>query len=120
MESKPGLTEPGVRYFLKEILKKCRKKKYSLYSKLLNISLLLLFIMLLCGLLYYKYKGKLSETEKKARQKKEEIYIIEKIKTIKPKYTQNQNLIITDLPKLESKPKLDSGFDVLHKNYYSI
>ena len=54
------------------------------------------------------------EEEKKSRRKKEEMYIIEKIKSMRNKTKKDQNLIITELP------KLDSGFDVLHKNYYSV
>ena len=33
---------------------------------------------------------------------------------MKKKKKKDQNLIITELP------QLDSGFDVLHKNYYSV
>ena len=39
---------------------------------------------------------------------------MEKIKSMQNKKKKDQNLIITELP------QLDSGVDVLHKNYYSI
>ena len=56
----------------------------------------------------------MTEVEKKRRQKTEEVYMIEKIKSMQQKGVKNQNLIITDLP------KLSSGFDVLHKNFYAV
>ena len=114
MESIPVLTESGTRYFLCEILKQCREKKYAIYSKLFNIILFLLFVVIIGGFLYYKYKGKMTPAEKKAREQREEIYITDKIRSLKTETKKKQNLIITDLP------KLDSGFDVLHKNYYSV
>jgi len=114
MENCSKLTEPGVRYFLCEVLKQCREKKYALYSKLFNTIIFILFLLLIGGILYYKHKGKITEVEKKVKRKKEETYILEKIKSLQQNKKKEQNLIITELP------QLDSGFDVLHKNYYSI
>ena len=114
MDHSSRLTEPGVRSFLCGILKQCRDKKNALYSRLFNIAASLLFVGMLVGILYYKYKGKIPEVEKKIKQKNVEMYIIEKIKSMKKKKKKDQNLIITELP------QLDSGFDVLHKNYYSV
>ena len=114
MDQSSHLTEPGVRSFIGEILRSCRDKKNAMYSRIFNISAFLLFMGLLVGILYYRRKAKTPEKEKIAQKKKEEMYIIEKIKAIKTKTKKDQNLIITELP------KLDSGFDVLHKNYYSI
>ena len=114
MESYPILTEPGVHYFLCGILKQCREQKYAIYSKLFNLLLFLLFVLLLGSILYHRHKGKMTDKEKKTRMHNEEIYITQKIRGLQQKVKKNQNLIITDLP------KLDSGFDVLHKNYYSV
>ena len=114
MDQSSHLTEPGVRSFLCGVLKNCRDKKNALYSTLFNISAFLLFIGLLGGILYYRRKGKVPEEEKKSQKRKEEMYIIEKIKAVRNKTKKDQNLIITELP------KLNSGFDVLHKNYYSV
>ena len=74
----------------------------------------LVFILILGGILYYRRKGKMTEAEKKMRRKKEEMYITEKLKSLKGDKNKDQNLIITDLP------KLSSGFDVLQKNYYAV
>lgn len=114
MDHPSHLTEPGVRSFLCGILRTCRDKKNAMYSKLFNLGVFLLFIIILGGILYYRRGSKIPEEEKKDRKKKEEMYIMEKIKSMKNKKKKDQNLIITELP------QLDSGFDVLHKNYYSV
>jgi len=114
MDNSSQLTEPGVRSFLCGILKNCRDRKYALYSKLFNITAFLLFIGVFGGILYYRRKTKIPEEAKKAQKRKEEMYITEKIKAMQNKTKKDQNLIITELP------KLDSGFDVFHKNYYSV
>ena len=36
----PNLTEPGVKYFLKETLKKCNEKKGLFYNTILNLGFL--------------------------------------------------------------------------------
>ena len=56
--SKPILTEPGVKYFLKETLKNCKIKKNTEFNRNVNLALLTMFILISCGLLYYKYKTK--------------------------------------------------------------
>ena len=53
--SKPTLTEPGVKYFLKETLKNCRIKKNIEFNQLMNLALLTSFVVISSVLLYYKY-----------------------------------------------------------------
>ena len=45
--SKPILTEPGVKYFLKETLKNCKIKKNTEFNKNVNLALLTIFIVIL-------------------------------------------------------------------------
>ena len=112
----PSLTEPGVRYFLKETLKQCQQKKIKFYHFWTNIGFLILFMGILASLLVWKQQTKKSKEEIIEERMKQREYILEKIKSLQPgqKEKREQNLIITELP------QLDSGFDVLHKNYYSI
>ena len=67
---KPTLIEPGVKYFLNQTLKQCREFKDKFNNSLLNILLFLLFLFLLGCILLYKYKGKLTPSEKKERRRK--------------------------------------------------
>ena len=41
--SRPILTEPGVKYFLKETLKNCKIKKDNEFNQLMNLGLLTTF-----------------------------------------------------------------------------
>lgn len=108
----PQLIETGTKYFLKESLKNCRELKYSYYSKIINVALLITFIGIIGGFLYYKKKGKLTQEEKKNQTIEKEKFILDKIKNIREDNKKRTNKIITNLPNFESP------FEVLHKNYY--
>jgi len=101
MEEQTKLVEPGVRYFLQKTLRDCREKKNILYSRAFNILLFLAFMSVLGGILYYKYKGKLTPAEKKAQRDREEEYLTGKIKSIQQKGMRDSNMIITDLPRTD-------------------
>ena len=67
--SKPTLTEPGVKYFLKETLKNCRIKKNIEFNQLMNLALLTSFVVISSVLLYYKYKTRPSDDDRKNQQR---------------------------------------------------
>lgn len=102
-ETTPTLIEPGVKYFLKESLIICNKKKgfdnYIYY----NFLLLLSFIVILGGILYYKYKCKLNPKEKKKLEEKKQTYFLDKIKQINEDVKEEFNNSITNLPKFENE-----------------
>ena len=112
MQNSPTLTEPGVKYFLKETLKRCHQKKYEYNSLVFNLALLSFFIILFGGILYYKFRSKPTEEELKERNLQKQQWILSKVKENMDK--KNKKNIITDLPPMESH------FEILHKNYYSI
>ena len=91
----PSLVAPGVKCFFNESLKQSysyRKKYEYIFYNLLG---LFIFIIILGGILYYKYKGKLTTIEKQMKSNKDRAYILEKIKAIPKKNTS----MITNLPK---------------------
>jgi hypothetical protein len=106
MECSPLLTEPGMHYFMRETLKQCRSRKTIIYTRIYNLLLLLAFFLILGIFLYYKYKGRLTPEEKKKKSLNQEKYILEKIKATRSKTKKHQNLIITDLPTLNSDANL--------------
>ena len=57
---KPKLVDNGVKYFFKEILKGCHNYKQNNYNSFYNISMFLLFIVVLGVVLYTRYKGNCS------------------------------------------------------------
>ena len=101
----PTLTEPGVYVYLNESLKTCRHKKNKFYATFFNVMLLLIFLSILGGLLYYKYKGKMTPEEKEKRKRQQEDYIVERIKRIKKDKERAQNILITNLPEMQFSTK---------------
>jgi hypothetical protein len=99
----PVLVEPGVKFFIKETLKQCRDFKNRLNNHIFNFVLVLLFAGFLGGILVYKYKGKLTPTEKRNKDVEKQQYILTKIKNYQDaKRTEGQELI-TGLPNWDNE-----------------
>ena len=97
---KPSLIEPGVRYFLNGTLKECKKFKDNYISVIFNISMIILFIVVLGGWLLYRYKGKPTQAELELKNRKKQEYIISKLQQLafdKKKNNPNTSMI-TGLP----------------------
>jgi hypothetical protein len=98
---KPTLTDLTTKFHIRMSLKETRQFKDKYITLGVNIALLFLFIGLLCGLLYYKYKGKLTPHEKSIKERQKKQYMFEKLHRISyEKHKENQNLI-TDLPLIQ-------------------
>ena len=110
--SKPILTEPGVKYFLKETLKNCKIKKNTTFNKNVNLALLTMFILISCGLLYYKYKTRPTSEDRKKIKRLKKDYFISKVRQLEAKKAKQLDRQITNLPQFESP------FELLHKNFY--
>jgi hypothetical protein len=106
--SRPMLTEPGVKYFINETLKQCHQFKEEYHKLYFNIGLLVVFFIILGILLLYKYKGKLTpeEIEEKELQKKQ--YILSKIRNYQDAKIRAQQKLITGLP------QWDNEFDIVN------
>jgi hypothetical protein len=101
--SKPILIEVGVKSFLNQTLKQCHIIKTSYYNTMYNLFLLIIFIILLSLILYFKYKGKPTEEDIKNRNREKEQYVVSVIQKFeKAKTDENQKIIqeemITGLP----------------------
>ena len=59
----PSLIEPGVRYFIGGSLKECRKFKEKHYNMFFNLGMIVLFISVFGGILWYRHKGRLTSQE---------------------------------------------------------
>ena len=111
---KASLIEPGVKYFINETLKNCRNKKEYIDKININIVLFVLFSGVVGGILYYKWKHKLTLEEVKHKENLKKYYILNKMKAISDQRLKDRNETITNLPKFES------DFVKLHKNFYNI
>lgn len=101
--SKPTLTEPGVKYFLGETLKQCHQFKEQYYNVLINIGLFFLFLLILGAILLYKYKGKLTPEQMREKELEKQRYILSRIKNFQDAKIREQQQLITGLPHWETE-----------------
>lgn len=110
----PTLTEPGVKYFLRETLKQCHNKKTNYYNTIWNCGFFLLLLLIIGVVLSYRKRHKLTAEEKKEKQEKDHAHVMEKIRSLREERKRINNELITNLPKFEN------DFSVMHKKYYAI
>lgn len=106
--NKPMLTEPGVKFFLRETLKQCHDFKEKYNNTLINIGLLIGFFIILGILLLYKYKGKLTQQEIEEKELQKKKYILSKIRNFQDAKLRSQQELITGLPHWENE------FDIIN------
>lgn len=102
---RPLLTEPGVKYWVTQTLRECRKFKDRNISIFFNISMLVLFSVVVGGFLAYKYKGKLTQAEIAEKNKKKQEYIVSKLQNI-ALIKKASSSMITDLPTWNNHPEV--------------
>lgn len=101
--TKPILTEPGVKYFLNETLKQCRRVKAEWNDIMYNVLFFIIFIVILGILLLYKYKGKLTPEEIEIKETQKKHYILSKIRNFQDAKLRAQQELITGLPHWENE-----------------
>lgn len=111
--SRPILTEPGVSYFLKETLKKCKVKKDVEMNNLINLGLFITFVTITTSLLYYKFKTRPTEEDREKLKRLKRDYFVNRVRQLESKKAKELQQSITNLPKFESP------FELLHKNFYN-
>jgi hypothetical protein len=94
----PLLIEPSVTMILKKSLKKCAYIKYKYYNNIYNIILFFGFCIFFSGILFYKYKGKLTFYEKQALELDKKNKILNKIKGIQKENEHVKHNLITNIP----------------------
>ena len=101
-DTKPLLTEPGVKYFLNQTLKQCHITKMQFNNIVFNLTLFICFVFILGGILLYKYKGRLTPVEKEQKNKEKQQYVLSKIKILQESKRRAHQELITGLPNWES------------------
>tara|TARA_B110000977_G_scaffold185568_1_gene250514 strand:- start:344 stop:763 length:420 start_codon:yes stop_codon:yes gene_type:complete len=116
--NKPKLVEPGVKYFFKGVLKECHNYKLKNYNLFYNISLFILFFLILGTILYYRYKGNKTSEERYAKNVQDKQYIMSKLVYYNRSNLENQkrvqNNMITNLPDFNNHPEAS----LLHRKIY--
>jgi hypothetical protein len=101
--SKPMLTEPGVKYFLNATLKQCNEFRNKYNNVLMNIGLLISFLIVLGLILLYKYKGRLTPSEKARQDREKQEYILKRIKQLQENKRRAHQELITGLPNWDNE-----------------
>ena len=101
--TKPILTEPGTKFFLNETLKQCHVIRNKFHNILFNVGLFIFFLLILGGILLYKYKGKLTPVELERKNKEKQQYILSKIKIFQESKRKAHQELITGLPQWDSR-----------------
>ena len=100
---RPILTEPGIKYFLNETLKQCKEFREKYTNTIYNISLFIIFLLVLAIFLIFKYKGKLTPEEIEERDIQRKKYILERIKNYQQARLKASQDLITGLPNWENE-----------------
>jgi hypothetical protein len=115
---KPKLVDNGVKYFFKEVLKGCHNYKQNNYNIFFNISMFLVFILVLASILYMRYKGNKSSIQYYEKSMKDKDYIMSKLIYYNRQNIDNQqkikNNMITNLPDYSNHVEAN----LLHKAIY--
>ena len=115
---KPKLIEPGVKYFFKGVLKECHTYKQKNYNLIYNISLFVLFFLILGIILFYRYKGNKTPQENYQKNIQDKEYIMSKLVYYNRANLENkqkvQNNMITNLPDFSNHPEAS----LLHRKIY--
>jgi len=96
--NKPLLTEPGIKYFINDMLKQCHNVKEKYQNMIINVGLFVMFFVILGSILIYKYKGKLTKEEMKEKERIKNQYVLSKIQNYKIAKLKEQQSLITGLP----------------------
>ena len=94
----PALTEPGVRFFISQTLKECKKKKDKYINTAFNLFAFLAFIIFFGLLLHVKYKGANNKQEMYRKEQVKKKYILEQIQKAQKIQTNSSMDLITNLP----------------------
>ena len=95
---KPILIESGIKSFYIETLKNCHNIKEKYYNLMFNISIFIIFVLLVSFILIYKYRGKITEEELKEKEEDRKKYILSKIRNYEDAKLREQQSLITGLP----------------------
>lgn len=98
--SYPYLIEDNVKNYLYCSLNQCHDKKVSVYSQVINVVVFLCFFILMGIILFMFKKPKLTPYEENEKMKKEQMYIVSKIRDYKEMHKSSS--MITNLPSINA------------------
>jgi hypothetical protein len=97
------LIEPNIRYLLFNTLQKCHDYRVKYYNIIFNITIFVVFVSVTGMILFYSYKKKPTEEEKRHKLLRDQQYVLSKIRFYKDEMKKNNTSSITSLPILPPK-----------------
>lgn len=94
----PILTEPGIRQFCLNTLKKCNENRMNYMNYIFNVILFVVLIGSISIFLWYKYTHKISDVDKKVKFEQDRNEVLNRIKSLSLDKQRLQNGLITNLP----------------------
>ena len=82
VNTKPILTEPGIKYFLGCTLKECKLVRDKRYTVLFNVGMTALLLGIFGGFLYYRFKGKLTPQQMAEKNQRKKEYLFAKMQQL--------------------------------------
>jgi hypothetical protein len=79
----PRLIENTARHYLYHTLGQCHTYRVSIYSYVLNFGVFFILVLGLAAVLYYCYRGKMTDYEKEQKMYHDQQYILSKIRYYK-------------------------------------
>lgn len=92
----PSLVEDNVKNFMNNSLNNCHERKMEIFSWVMNICCFIVFALLTVCIIHLFKKPKLSIYEQNEKMRKEQEYVVSKIRDYKE--MQKSSSMITDLP----------------------
>lgn len=106
MDSVPKLTEPGIRSFVGKSLRDYHKYRDGITSTLFNIIMLVCFVATVSGILYWRYKGRITPQDLAFKNREKKEYIFTKLQTLATMKERVRPGMITNLPTWNDHPEL--------------
>lgn len=103
---RPRLIEPGVKYFLNSTLENCHIIKTKYYNFLYNLGLFIAFALIVGITLYFKYRHKNNIKLQEEKKRKEQEYIMNKLRFMQDYKKSQVNNLLTDLPTWQNNPEV--------------
>uniref|UniRef100_A0A6C0DR82 Uncharacterized protein n=1 Tax=viral metagenome TaxID=1070528 RepID=A0A6C0DR82_9ZZZZ len=96
----PTLIEPHAKNYLYESLKTCHHIRVNMYSYILNVGILILFIAVFGLAIYYSSKNKLTDYEKEQKMYRDQQYVLSKIKYYSDVTRENEHSSLSSITRL--------------------
>jgi hypothetical protein len=80
------------------MLARCQEYKIKYFSLWMNLAIFVAFVSVIGAVLYYRYKGKPTEYEKRQRLYKDQMYVLSKIRAYHDEKKRASYANITNLP----------------------